>query len=1083
MDVDIPLETPVINCSSTTNSITFTWQNIAGANQYIVNGTPQTETTFTQTGLAQGESFNIQVIAVGTGACGNSSNDVTCVASNCPPVTIDFPAINDICRDANAGPITLTANINGGAGGGTGVWSGPGIIDPINGIFDPTSGTAQLGVNLITFDYTEGLCNYSNSISITINPQPSADFVVVSPICEGDVTTITYTGNALLSSDFAWDFDGGLIQSGTGAGPYEIVWPTGGDKNISLNVAQSNCGSDPFVETVSVETPLLPPNINCSSTTESITFSWAPVAGATTYLVNGVAQIGTDFTITGLTAGDQETIEVIAVGSGPCGNSMAVQTCEANACPTVVIDIPTISDYCVDPANPTATLVANITGSTGGTGLWTGPGIIDPINGVFDPNAASAQLGANLITFDYTDGNCSYSEQITITINDLPTVNAGVDQELSCSSPQLSLAGSGSGLPVWTGPGIVSGGTSFDPVVNLPGDYTVVVTDPATGCTSTDVVTITQDAALPIADAGSDETLDCNITTITLNAGGSIGFDFQPTWEGPGITDPNDPNPSISVGGTYILTILNTNNNCESAPDTVIVAEDLAEPIAGIILGGGLNTIDCNTSSISMNAEDPTHVGVTYAWEGPDGVSGSDASFVANAAGTYTVTITNPNGCTSVTDATILDDLTAPIALAGPDQTLDCTTAEVTLVGAGSSAGPNITYLWSGPGIVGAVSSLDASANVPGLYTLLVTNEDNGCTSTANVSVLADANAPIADAGNNQELDCEANDVVLNGSNSSGGNLFSWTDANGNSLSQGPTLTINETGIYYLEVTNSDNGCVAIDSVVVVPTQNIPAAILSTVVEPSCFGENNAVIAIDSVVGGTPPYVYSLDGNAFFDFNQFFNLTAGNYPLQVEDANGCRFETNVTINQPVQLTLDLIAEPVLSLGDTTQTIFADANIPNGAVDTLIWSPQLVDCVDDDCFEISLRTLINEASFSATLIDTFGCSVSDQIDIRFDKERLVYIPSAFAPDAQNSQNQVFMINAGQGVVQINTFRVFNRWGEVVFSAENFQPNDPEYAWDGMVRGKAMNPGVFVYLVEVAFSDNQVIQYSGDVTLLR
>ncbi len=173
------------------------------------------------------------------------------------------------------------------------------------------------------------------------------------------------------------------------------------------------------------------------------------------------------------------------------------------------------------------------------------------------------------------------------------------------------------------------------------------------------------------------------------------------------------------------------------------------------------------------------------------------------------------------------------------------------------------------------------------------------------------------------------------------------------------------------------------------------------------------------------------------------------------------------------------------MGDTSQTILAQVNVPQNFIDTLIWSSSspFINCIDDDCMEIALNTLNNEAAYSATLIDTTGCVTTDDVNVLFDKDRLVYIPSGFSPVAENSENQVFMIHGGQGVAIINTFNVYNRWGEVVHSATNFQPNDPRFAWDGQLRGKPMNPGVFVYLVEVTFVDGQVIQYSGDVTLLR
>ncbi|MEM7103047.1 MAG: gliding motility-associated C-terminal domain-containing protein, partial [Bacteroidota bacterium] len=72
---------------------------------------------------------------------------------------------------------------------------------------------------------------------------------------------------------------------------------------------------------------------------------------------------------------------------------------------------------------------------------------------------------------------------------------------------------------------------------------------------------------------------------------------------------------------------------------------------------------------------------------------------------------------------------------------------------------------------------------------------------------------------------------------------------------------------------------------------------------------------------------------------------------------------------------------------------------------------------------------------------------------------------------------------QGVSQVRMFRIFDRWGEMVFEAQNFQPNNPVFGWNGMLKGKPLNPAVFVYFAEVEFVDGVSIMYKGDVTLVK
>ncbi len=71
----------------------------------------------------------------------------------------------------------------------------------------------------------------------------------------------------------------------------------------------------------------------------------------------------------------------------------------------------------------------------------------------------------------------------------------------------------------------------------------------------------------------------------------------------------------------------------------------------------------------------------------------------------------------------------------------------------------------------------------------------------------------------------------------------------------------------------------------------------------------------------------------------------------------------------------------------------------------------------------------------------------------------------------------------GVKQVKLFQIYSRWGEQVFTRENFQPNDASLGWDGRFRGADMNPAVFVYYAVVEFIDGQEVLYKGDVTVER
>ena len=126
--------------------------------------------------------------------------------------------------------------------------------------------------------------------------------------------------------------------------------------------------------------------------------------------------------------------------------------------------------------------------------------------------------------------------------------------------------------------------------------------------------------------------------------------------------------------------------------------------------------------------------------------------------------------------------------------------------------------------------------------------------------------------------------------------------------------------------------------------------------------------------------------------------------------------------------------------------------------------------------------MSTTTYTVQVTDSLGCSATDEITITVDKSRDVYIPNVFTPNGDGI-NDNFMIFGGIGVTQIEVLKIYNRWGELLFEASNFQPNDPFFSWDGKLKGKSLNPSVFVYFAEISFFDGVTIPYKGDVTLLK
>ncbi|HFB99770.1 MAG TPA: T9SS type B sorting domain-containing protein, partial [Phaeodactylibacter sp.] len=155
------------------------------------------------------------------------------------------------------------------------------------------------------------------------------------------------------------------------------------------------------------------------------------------------------------------------------------------------------------------------------------------------------------------------------------------------------------------------------------------------------------------------------------------------------------------------------------------------------------------------------------------------------------------------------------------------------------------------------------------------------------------------------------------------------------------------------------------------------------------------------------------------------------------------------------------------------------NFPKEEIDTLIWtptSPCAFPCLD------TTITPLNQTRYTVKVIDINGCVAFDTITYWVKKDRHVYIPNAFTPNGDGI-NDFFVVYGGKDVQEVKTFRVFDRWGELLLEHKNFPPNMTDYGWDGKLDSKRMNENVFVFYVEVLFLDGWVERYAGEVVLHR
>jgi hypothetical protein len=723
------------------------------------------------------------------------------------------------------------------------------------------------------------------------------------------------------------------------------------------------------------------------------------------------------------------------------------------------------------------------------TYAWSGPGIL--------PGAATQQSpqvnkpGIYTLVVMNSSNGCTNTDAAEVTENKFPPfADAGLGQTLNCSNAatgvtlDASSSSTGAGFTIlWTGPGITTANQhDVHPVVLVDGQYNLLITNSTNGCTATDQVLIQKDEILPIANAGADQTVDCAILQATIDGSGSSAGNgaLQYFWTGPGIDIGNqhDPAPVVTLPGLYILTATNLNNGC-TAVDSVQVKQDILPPVFKITT----DTITCAKplGTIAVQATP----GFQYAWIGPDINPGnaSLATFQVSVPGQYNVTVTGLNGCTAVAGVTVAASVDFPDGKA-EGALLDCKNNGTAMLN-GQINTPGATFIWLGPNGNPFSNVLDPVVTQPGTYTLVIT-APNGCERSIALTVETDYTKPLVHAEVKSLLDCTTNTLSINTSGTSTGPVYSyhWTTPDGNILSgaDGLSPVVNKPGSYQLVVINNLNGCKDSTSVLVQNDPSVPTALDLAIKDISCYGYHDGVISILKVTGGTEPFLFSLNGGDHSQLAEFSGLIAGSYVIALEDSHGCRLDTTVIVQEPGPLILELGQDKHVQLGeDVTIKAHLDYTTPLAAV---IWNyaPDCDTTMGKECLEFTYKPL-QSTRHIVTVIDSNGCTATDAVNVLVNKKRLVYVPNVFSPGSDDPLNAILMIQGGLGIQIVHSWLIFDRWGNPVFEARNFQPNQPASAWDGLIRGEKAQPGVYAWFAEIEFIDGEVEIFKGDATLIR
>lgn len=719
---------------------------------------------------------------------------------------------------------------------------------------------------------------------------------------------------------------------------------------------------------------------------------------------------------------------------------------------------------------------------------WTGPGIVSGGN---TPTPTINLSGVYVLTLTNTNNGCTNVDAVDVTQDIItPDVSAGSNLIINCSNASmgviLSSVGSSTGSEygyLWTGPGISAANENQpNPTVFVPGTYTLAITNSTNGCSDTDDVTVSASQELPTADAGPDQTIDCANTDAILDGTGSttLNGSLEFLWSGPGINMGNETGdmPTVTASGLYTLVVTNSLTGCQGT-DEVTVLLDNQPPIATAT--ADLITCADPVSTIAATSSLPN---ATYFWQGQaiNPNNSGDQSVEVSVAGVYSVTVTAPNGCTGTATTVVALDADVPQG-AAEGTTLNCLNGGSSVISGQIVSPAGSTFNWTGPGI-GTVTTQSVTVTQPGTYTFTIF-APNGCVRPIDVAVLANFNQPTVVAVAAETIDCNTSEVTINATGTAVGPNFSyvWTTQNGSIVSGANTLNplVDRAGAYRLVVTNSTNGCTNSITVPVLIDPLVPTGFNVDVRNIQCFGDQNGSITVNGIQGGTAPFIFTLSGNTGSANNQYTGLTAGEYVLMLEDANGCNLDTTITIGEPGQLQVELGPDIVVSLGEeatVTAQLFTTVGLNN-----IQWnySPGC-DTLSTDCETFTYQPY-ESYRHTITVTDLNGCVERDQILVIVEKNRQIYVPNIFNPDSD--LNYYLGVYTGIDVTKVKTFSIFDRWGEQVFFRDDYLPeNDNQLqAWDGRYRGDKAQVGVYVWLCEVEFIDGETKLFKGDVTLIR
>ncbi len=900
---------PLVLATSSTSATCGSSNGSAGV---VVNGgTPNYQYTWIPSG-GMGANANglaagaYTVVVTDNEGCTEQAN-VTVPSSNGPSVAV-LLSTDVSCNGGSDGDLTIA--VNGGQAPYNYQWS--------------SGGSGTTGSNLSTGNYTVTVTDANNctsTVTAVIN-EPAA---------------LVLVGNTITAHCGQPDGSAEVIING-GIPGYSYSWSTGTSVNSTISAMPAGSytvtvtdANGCTAQTVLSIADAAGPSLNIASLTDASCSGGADGSiGVST--LNGTAPFsyvwsnGTTAAVNpNLAAG---TYTVTVTDNSGCTSDLQVTV---NEPPAIQLAFSTTIATCGNSNGSAEVTPAG--GSSPYSYLWS--------NGIV--NGLASGLSAGIYTVTVTDaGGCSASGNTIINSAGGPALAAGPVTDVSCNgfangtAAVIVVSGNGPFTFDW----LPYGGTTATATGLAPGNYKVSVTD-INGCSTALNFDITEPDPLVVNNLTTPAFCNGgNTGTADIDAqGGTAPYTFD--WNPGGILPANRINLQA---GNYDVTV--TDNKGCTAITTAIVGEPAA-------LNGTMNPVDASCyggsdGSVSIIANGGT-APYTFLWSG--GSSGSQLASLAS--GTYTVTISDNNGCTQVESIAVGEAPAINLQLSVTDATCGNANGSAQVNGNGGTG--ILSYQWSTGASGNAISNLSAGA-----YTVVATDA-NGCTQTG-TSAVADMGGPVVGLLSMSDALCNgSSDGTAEVSISSGNGPFNyqWLPAGGNAAQ----ATGLNAGAYSVNVTDV-NGCVSSMNVNIGEPSALTLQLSS--VQATCGNANGS--ATVSVSGGSGAYQYAWSNG---DINATANaVPAGNYDVTVSDANGCTATASIAVTQPSSLSLQSSSTAASCFNGTDGDAAVSVN-GGSAPYTYLWSNGEITAQINN---------VAAATYTVTVTDLNGCSFIDMVNV-------------------------------------------------------------------------------------------------------